>query len=352
MRSASLAIKIAFCIVVMAASAAQAAGQQLAWPTNNKNAKAVTDKRNGKDALISAPAGSPVIAIADGIVAYAGNGVVNYPNLILINHADGTNVGYIQNQEMRVREGQKVRRGQQIGTVGDGGQLWLTVRSGSQPVDALTYLRSATQPSTSADTKKSTGGASGYYLGRLGLNGVSHKQIVLFSLLAANSLDDAKRRMLDQQQRYWSGASVVLSEADKCPVGWAIALKINSREDGGYATCGISSLQDAVRKVFDICKRLSGPSSCGSSPGNTGDLMTLTFVQLPAGKAPFQTVWGYDETSPPHNFATGSCLLQRDGMNQYFFVQAGNEEKLLCRAGYKNRYVVDEMIANGVVVRD
>lgn len=143
MRAAPLAIN--FFLGFMVLCAGPAIGQQLAWPTTGKSGQAVRDSRNGKDALISAPAGSPVIAIADGTVIYAGNGIKNYPNLIIIKLADGSKVGYIQNQEIRVREGQSVRRGQQIATVGGNGQLWLTVRTASsEPVDALAYLKSAT----------------------------------------------------------------------------------------------------------------------------------------------------------------------------------------------------------------
>ncbi|MGI0486310.1 LysM peptidoglycan-binding domain-containing M23 family metallopeptidase [Pantanalinema rosaneae CENA516] len=70
---------------------------------------------------LEAAAGTVVVAVGDGTVAFAGvQGA--YGNLVVINHAEGLQTRYAQLGTMQVKAGQTVRRGQAIATVGTSGQ--------------------------------------------------------------------------------------------------------------------------------------------------------------------------------------------------------------------------------------
>ena len=69
---------------------------------------------------IAAPIGTAVIAAADGEVIYS-DSLSGYGNVIIIDHGRGYATVYAHNHENRAREGARVRRGQQIATVGNSG---------------------------------------------------------------------------------------------------------------------------------------------------------------------------------------------------------------------------------------
>ena len=94
---------------------------------------------------IRAERGTPVTAAADGVVAYAGNELRGYGNLILIRHADGWVTAYAHTDSMLVARDEPVTAGQTIATVGSTGsvaepQLHFELRQGSQSVDPQDYL--------------------------------------------------------------------------------------------------------------------------------------------------------------------------------------------------------------------
>jgi lipoprotein NlpD len=70
---------------------------------------------------ISAPAGTDVHAADDGEVIYA-DVLRGYGNCIIVRHTDGLATVYAHNERNGVREGQRVRRGEVIGKVGDSGR--------------------------------------------------------------------------------------------------------------------------------------------------------------------------------------------------------------------------------------
>jgi murein DD-endopeptidase MepM/ murein hydrolase activator NlpD len=70
---------------------------------------------------IAAPIGTTVRAVADGIVAYADNGVHGYGNLVMIVHANGWMSLYAHNSRVTVPAGYRVRRGERIALVGQTG---------------------------------------------------------------------------------------------------------------------------------------------------------------------------------------------------------------------------------------
>ncbi|MGH6968563.1 MAG: peptidoglycan DD-metalloendopeptidase family protein, partial [Stellaceae bacterium] len=100
---------------------------------------------------IAAPAGTPVRAADSGVVAYAGNELRGYGNLVLIKHAGGWMTAYAHNETILVKRGDVVKRGQEIAKVGATGivsqsQLHFEIRRGTQVLDPSEYL-SANQAS-------------------------------------------------------------------------------------------------------------------------------------------------------------------------------------------------------------
>ena len=91
------------------------------------------------------PEGTAVRAAEDGEVAYAGNELKGYGNLVLIKHSNGYVTAYAHNSELDVKRGDTVRRGQIIAKAGQSGnvttpQLHFEIRKGSQPVDPGSYV--------------------------------------------------------------------------------------------------------------------------------------------------------------------------------------------------------------------
>ena len=93
---------------------------------------------------IRAPAGTDVLAAEDGEVIYS-DSLRAYGNCIIVRHTDGLATVYAHNQSNRVREGQRVRRGDVIGKVGDSGRttgnnLHFEVRQDNVAHDPLYFL--------------------------------------------------------------------------------------------------------------------------------------------------------------------------------------------------------------------
>jgi murein DD-endopeptidase MepM/ murein hydrolase activator NlpD len=94
---------------------------------------------------IAAPRGAAVQATDGGVVAYAGNELRGYGNLVLIKHPNGWISAYAHCDLILVKTGQKVARGQVIARVGSTGnvsepQLHFELRRGKKPVDPREYL--------------------------------------------------------------------------------------------------------------------------------------------------------------------------------------------------------------------
>jgi len=94
---------------------------------------------------IAAPRGAAIEATDGGVVAYSGNELRGYGNLILIKHPGGWISAYAHCDLILVKTGQKVVRGQVIARVGSTGnvsgpQLHFELRRGKKPVDPRQYL--------------------------------------------------------------------------------------------------------------------------------------------------------------------------------------------------------------------
>jgi len=121
------------------------------WPVRGRVITAYGAKTNGKqnDGInVAVPEGTPVKAAEDGVVAYAGNELKGYGNLVLVRHANGYVTAYAHASELEVKRGDTIKRGQVIaksGQTGDVGspQLHFEIRKGSSPVDPLRFLNGA-----------------------------------------------------------------------------------------------------------------------------------------------------------------------------------------------------------------
>jgi murein DD-endopeptidase MepM/ murein hydrolase activator NlpD len=97
---------------------------------------------------IAVPVGTPIKAAEDGIVAYAGNELKGYGNLVLIRHGNGYVTAYAHASEILVKRGETVKRGQVIARSGDTGnvkspELHFEIRKGATPVDPSQFLSGA-----------------------------------------------------------------------------------------------------------------------------------------------------------------------------------------------------------------
>ena len=93
---------------------------------------------------IAGNAGEPVKAAAGGEVVYAGNGLLGYGNLVILNHNQRYLSAYAHNSRIFVREGDKVKAGEKIAEIGNTGatrtMLHFEIRRDGNPVDPLRYL--------------------------------------------------------------------------------------------------------------------------------------------------------------------------------------------------------------------
>ncbi|MFM2130660.1 MAG: hypothetical protein RL477_2206 [Pseudomonadota bacterium] len=126
------------------------AGAKFLWPVQGRVVSSFGSKGGGlyNDGInIAADDGDIVRAAENGIVAYAGNELRGYGNLLLVRHADGWVSAYAHNGEFLVRRGQVVKRGQPIARVGRSGavaepQLHFELRRGRKAVDPRPHLAS------------------------------------------------------------------------------------------------------------------------------------------------------------------------------------------------------------------
>ena len=97
---------------------------------------------------IAAPRGAAIRAVDAGVVAYAGNEIRGYGNLVLVKHPNGFISAYAHSDELLVKRGDKVGRGQVIAKVGATGgvsepQLHFELRRGKRAVDPRDFLEAA-----------------------------------------------------------------------------------------------------------------------------------------------------------------------------------------------------------------
>ena len=113
------------------------------WPVRGRIVARFADPAN-KGVDISAKLGDPVLASAPGRVVYSGSGLRGYGKLIIIKHNPTYLSAYAHNNQILVKEGQIVAKGQKIGEVGatdaDAPKLHFEIRRLGKPVDPLKFL--------------------------------------------------------------------------------------------------------------------------------------------------------------------------------------------------------------------
>ena len=126
------------------ATNATSGGPEFRWPARGRIIQGF--KTGGNDGInIAVPEGTSVKAAESGVVAYAGNEIKGFGNLVLIRHPNGFVSAYANNGVLDVHRGEQVKRGQTIATSGQSGnvaspQLHFELRKGSTPVDPTRYL--------------------------------------------------------------------------------------------------------------------------------------------------------------------------------------------------------------------
>jgi murein DD-endopeptidase MepM/ murein hydrolase activator NlpD len=121
------------------------------WPVRGRIIAGFGPKPNGlqNDGInLAVPEGTPIKAAEDGVVAYAGDELKGYGNLVLVRHSNGFVTAYAHASEILVKRGETVKRGATIAKSGQTGnvtspQLHFEIRKGATPVDPSQYLNGA-----------------------------------------------------------------------------------------------------------------------------------------------------------------------------------------------------------------
>jgi len=127
----------------------KSSGKGFTWPVRGKVVSSFGAKDKGlhNDGInILAPRGTPVRAVENGVIAYAGNELRGFGNLLLVKHSGGWITAYAHNETLLVKKGDKVGKGQIISKVGSSGsvtipQLHFELRRGKKSYDPLPYLK-------------------------------------------------------------------------------------------------------------------------------------------------------------------------------------------------------------------
>ena len=133
----------------VAVVAPQATGiSKMRWPAQGRILSSFGQKEGSgtNDGIdIMAPEGSSVKAAENGVVIYAGDGLKEFGNTVLIRHENNIVTVYGHNSKILVQRGQKVRRGDEIAKSGMSGnastpRVHFEVRKNSSPVNPIKYL--------------------------------------------------------------------------------------------------------------------------------------------------------------------------------------------------------------------
>lgn len=116
-----------------------------AWPTSGRVVAEFDGRPGGGAGLsIGGKAGQAIRAAAAGRVVYSGGGLIGYGQLIILKHNDTYLSAYGHNASLLVREGDNIKKGQRIATMGEGpGQeprLHFEIRRNGKPVNPRQYL--------------------------------------------------------------------------------------------------------------------------------------------------------------------------------------------------------------------
>ena len=123
-------------------------GGKFRWPVKGRIIRGFGKRSDGtrnEGINIATPIGTEIHAAESGVVAYAGNELKGYGNLILVRHENGFVSAYAHSDRMLVRRGDNVRRGQVIARAGKTGnvkqpQVHFELRQGAKPINPIPHL--------------------------------------------------------------------------------------------------------------------------------------------------------------------------------------------------------------------
>jgi len=114
------------------------------WPVEGGTATLTTRPNGGHGLTISGTLGEDVMAAADGKIVYTGSGLLGYGQLIIVKHNESYLSAYGHTQNVLAKEGDLVKAGQRIATMGNGPQgapmLYFEIRIQGSPGNPLTLL--------------------------------------------------------------------------------------------------------------------------------------------------------------------------------------------------------------------
>lgn len=116
------------------------------WPVKGKVvAKFSSTSPVNKGIDIEAPIGSAILSTQSGVVVYAGSKLKGYGKLIIVKHNPTYLSAYAHNKSILVQEGEQVRQGQKIATLGMTGtqspKLHFEIRKNGKPMNPEAYLK-------------------------------------------------------------------------------------------------------------------------------------------------------------------------------------------------------------------
>ena len=113
------------------------------WPARGKLLKSSSPTAE-KGISIGGRTGQKIVAAATGKVVYSGSGLRGYGKLIIIKHSNTYLSAYAHNRELIVKEGETVKAGQQISTMGldskGASVLHFEIRKNGKPINPLGQL--------------------------------------------------------------------------------------------------------------------------------------------------------------------------------------------------------------------
>ena len=115
------------------------------WPASGKVILPYSTAEGGNKGIdISAARGTPVYVAGAGKVVYVGNQLRGYGNLIMIKHSEDYITAYAHNDTLLVNNGQSVKAGQKIATMGSTDaasvRLHFQIRYRATAIDPQRYL--------------------------------------------------------------------------------------------------------------------------------------------------------------------------------------------------------------------
>lgn len=115
------------------------------WPTKGYiNVDFGEQPGTGTGVLINGKAGQAIYASAPGRVVYAGSGLIGYGKLIILEHNDTYLSAYGYSASLLVKEGDQMKEGQKIATMGEGPErkprLHFEIRRNGKPINPQQYL--------------------------------------------------------------------------------------------------------------------------------------------------------------------------------------------------------------------